>query len=334
MKTKNILVIRLSAMGDVAMCVPIVAQLAQRGDVRVTVLTRKAFLPLFAQLNDVETFAFSKDLSVLRLFRELRKGQKWDTVIDLHNVLRTKFLRFLFRLSGVKIAVLQKNRCQKRKLTRKHCKKMRQLPSVQDEYVAACARAGFPVGAKIFSPIFSERAKDFSPLPDDILKITGEKNIGIAPFAKHRTKVYPLDKILQVIEHFSEKGVHIFLFGGKSDAETLENWAAIHNNVYSLAGKTDFTGELQMMAHLDCMLSMDSGNMHLANLVGVPVLSVWGATHPFAGFVSAGKNTIVQRNLDCRPCSIFGNKPCWKGTYECMDIPPQKIIEEIEKIIT
>jgi ADP-heptose:LPS heptosyltransferase len=314
-------------MGDVAMCVPVVAQLAQREGLRVTVLTRKAFMPLFATLNNVNTFAFSKDWSIFRLFRELRKGQKWDTVIDLHNVLRTKFLRFLFCLSGVRTAVLHKNRCEKRKLTRKNNKKLLQLPLVQNEYAAACVRAGFPVEVKQICLY----KKDTENSPD--WQIFGEKNVGIAPFAKHRAKVYPLDKMEQIISHLSKNDLCVFLFGGKADTDVLENWAATYNNVYSLAGKTDLTGELQVMAHLDCMLSMDSGNMHLANLVGVPVVSVWGATHPFAGFVSAGKNTIIQRDLDCRPCSIFGNKPCWKGNYECMDIPAERIIEEIEKII-
>jgi len=326
---------RLSAMGDVAMTVPVVAQLAQRDDLCVTVLTRKAFLPLFSNLENVEVFAFLDEhknfWGLLRLFRELQKYKKWHVIIDLHNVLRTKFLRFLFRFSIAKIAILQKNHCEKRNLTRKNRKKMTQLPSVQDEYTAACARAGFPVEVK---PC---KLYDNISLPAEILQITGKKNekwLGIAPFARHQAKTYPFKKMQEIIRHFSEKGdVKVFLFGGKADAKILE--IITYNNVYSLAGRTSFADELQVMAHLDCMLSMDSGNMHLTNLVAVPVVSIWGATHPFAGFVSAGsaKNTIIQRDLACRPCSVFGNKPCWKGSYECMDIPSGKIIEAIEKII-
>jgi ADP-heptose:LPS heptosyltransferase len=298
-------------------------------------LTRKAFLPLFSPLKNVETFAFSEEygnfLGLFRLFRELRALKKWHAVIDLHNVLRTRLLTFLFRIFAAKYAILHKNRCKKRKLIRKNRKKMQQLPFVQDEYAAACARAGFSVpvvGAKNFSPL--------PELPKEISQITGEKNekwLGIAPFAKHQAKIYPFEKTKELIRYFSEKGnVKIFLFGGKADAEILE--CSIYNNVYSLAGKLSLVNELQIMAHLDCMLSMDSANMHLANLVDTPVVSVWGATHPFAGFVSVGnvKNTVIQRDLACRPCSVFGNKPCWKGRYECMDIVPEQIINAIEKI--
>ena len=208
---------------------------------------------------------------------------------------------------------------------------MWQLPFVQDEYAAACARAGFPI--EVMPCTLYDKNTNLSA---EISQITGEKNekwLGIAPFAKHQAKIYPFEKTQEIIHYFSEKDVKIFLFGGKADAEILER--AIYNNVYSLAGKISLADELKMMARLDCMLSMDSANMHLANLVDVPVVSLWGATHPFAGFVSIGnmKNAIVQQDLECRPCSVFGNKPCYKGTYECMDIAPEKIIKTIESIL-
>jgi len=77
------------------------------------------------------------------------------------------------------------------------------------------------------------------------------------------------------------------------------------------------------------MISMDSANMHIAALTGIHIVSIWGATHPYAGFtpyISNSRSHIVQNeDLSCRPCSVFGNKPCYKGTMECFNIPPQKI---------
>ena len=90
------------------------------------------------------------------------------------------------------------------------------------------------------------------------------------------------------------------------------------------------------MSHLDVMISMDSSNMHLASLTDTPVVSIWGATHPFAGFLGWRQTTdnAIQISLDCRPCSIFGNKPCLRGDYACMqNIAPETIVEKVKSII-
>lgn len=96
------------------------------------------------------------------------------------------------------------------------------------------------------------------------------------------------------------------------------------------------SGELALMNRLDVMVSMDSANMHLASLAGVPVVSVWGATHPYAGFMGWGQSigNAVQIDLPCRPCSIYGNKPCLRGDYFCMkNISPEQIVERTELVM-
>ena len=97
-----------------------------------------------------------------------------------------------------------------------------------------------------------------------------------------------------------------------------------------------FETELSIMSQLDVMLSMDSANMHLASLVNTPVISIWGATHPYAGFMGwrQDKSNTVEIELPCRPCSIFGNKPCWRKDYACLyEITPEMIIEKIKLLI-
>ena len=87
---------------------------------------------------------------------------------------------------------------------------------------------------------------------------------------------------------------------------------------------------------MDTLISMDSANMHLASLFGVPVISVWGATHPFAGFYGWAQpaDNAVQIDLYCRPCSVFGNKPCYRGDHACMQqLPEEKIMEKVMNII-
>ena len=92
--------------------------------------------------------------------------------------------------------------------------------------------------------------------------------------------------------------------------------------------------ELVLMSHLNVMLTMDSANMHLASLVHVPTVSVWGATHPYAGFggFQVKGSEVIQLPLECRPCSIYGKTPCYKGTFECMrKISPAVIADAVLK---
>ena len=168
------------------------------------------------------------------------------------------------------------------------------------------------------------------------LKPRGEKWIGIAPFAAHKGKIYPLEKMERVIELLLERepNCRIFLFGGGAEErELLTQWESRHDRcTCALLGS--LYNELVLMSHLDTMVSMDSANMHLASLTGTRVVSVWGATHPFAGFMGWNQSPAdaVQTTLPCRPCSIFGNKPCLHGDYPCLNsITPEDIAERVLK---
>ena len=142
----------------------------------------------------------------------------------------------------------------------------------------------------------------------------------------------------QVVAHFAtDPKVKVFLFGGgKSEQEVFDGWVAKYPTVVSMIGKLNMRTELNLMSHLDVMLSMDSANMHLASLVNIPVISVWGATHPYAGFMGWKQLPVntVQLDLSCRPCSVYGQKPCWRGDYACLrEIKPEQVIAKIEGII-
>ena len=172
-------------------------------------------------------------------------------------------------------------------------------------------------------------------MPENIFLDESKKNIGIAPFAKHRAKMYPLEKMEQVINNLCTRSdIVIYLFGSQNEAEILERWQTKYNNVVCIAGKLNLAQELFLMSQLRVMLSMDSANMHLASLVGVPVVSIWGATHPYLGFYGFRQSIddAVQIDLDCRPCSVFGNKPCRRGDYACLNyIDSDIVIQQLQK---
>ncbi len=341
MEGKHLLVIRNSALGDVAMTAPVLQQLLQQyPQVQLTVVTTPAFAPIFAPLERTKVIGLEKRgkhkgfWGIYKLFRELRSGSHFDAVADLHNVLRSTILRNLFRFTRTAVAKIDKGRKEKKELTAKENKKLIQLKTSFERYADVFAELGFPVKL--------DRVKQTYPrqtLPSSAgsLFLPGKKHIGIAPFAKHGEKMYPVDKMLSVIRqlHSNDQQQLFLIGGGKEEIKLLNEWAAQFPGVINLAGKFSFSEELAIISNLDKMISMDSANMHLASLFGVPVVSVWGATHPYAGFYGWGQKpeNAAQVDLYCRPCSVFGNKPCYRGDHACMEqLPESLVIEKISHI--
>lgn len=357
MKKEHILIIRFSALGDVAMVVPVVSSLArQYPDLRITVLSRSFARSLFEDLAPNIGF-MEADLKreyhgikgLNALYRRLTAKQ-FTAVADLHNVLRSDFLRMRFNLGRYKVAHIDKHRKGRRRLTSSTNKQLVQQPSSFQNYADVLARLGYPIELD-FHSIFPEGKGDLSLLlsplssllssPPSSLLPSPKTNIGIAPFAAHEGKIYPLPLMQQVIEQLIKQypEAHIFLFGkGKREEEVFPQWCKQYPScVYVDSQVETMRQELILMSHLDVMLSMDSANMHLASLTATPVVSVWGATHPYAGFMGWNQDleNVIQVPLECRPCSIYGQKPCMRGDYACLNnIAPETIVERINKILS
>ena len=339
----KVLIIRLSALGDVAMLVPVLFSAATHyPQDEFLLLTKSPLLSIFEHrpknVNIIPVFTKGEHRGIAGLWRLIKQlsGMEIDHVIDVHDVLRSQQIRNFFRLKGKSVSVINKGRKEKKALTRRHNKQLRPLKTSIERYHEAFQQSGysFPLD---FQTIFTFGTRDFSLIEP----VVGKKEgcwIGIAPFAKHQGKLYPLAKMEKVVKLLSAKPqTTIFLFGGKDEETLLEGWASQYPQVISVAGRYSFASELLLMSYLDTMLTMDSGNMHLASLVGTPVVSVWGATHPYAGFYGyrqSTENMVDVKNLACRPCSVFGDKACFRKDYACLEmITPQQIVEKIEKAI-
>jgi ADP-heptose:LPS heptosyltransferase len=336
----RVLVIRLSALGDVAMLIPVLYSAAEHypGD-EFLLATKSPLLPIFehrpTNVRIIPVFSKDKHRGVkglLKLIREL-SAEQIDLVADTHDVLRSQQIRRYFRLKGKKVAVIDKGRWEKRKLTGKRHKNLHPLKSSIERYHDVFKALGydFPID---FQSIFEYGGRDF-PLIEHIVGKKEGARIGIAPFAKHKGKSYPLEKMEEVMKILAGRPqTSIFLFGGKEEEEHLEAWTKKYENVTSVAGHFSFSLELLVMSYMDVMLTMDSGNMHLASLVGIPVVSVWGATHPYTGFYGYRQdpeNCISVDTLPCRPCSVFGDKKCFRKDYACLqEVTPERVVERIE----
>ncbi|MCQ2243650.1 MAG: glycosyltransferase family 9 protein [Bacteroidaceae bacterium] len=411
----NLLIIRLSALGDVAMLVPVVKVLAsQHPDIKVTVLSAKFLQPLFEGISDnVRFIAFDKKgehkgfAGLNRLFRQLQ-AENFTHIADCHDVLRTKYLRLRFRFSNLfgkkpVIAHIDKHREGKRALVREENKQLVQQPTSFENYAETIDKVlGTEINAECriqnaeFKRIqnaefrmqnwnnseFRMQNSELSGAADDSAFCIQHSalKIGIAPFAAHPGKIYPLDKMREVVRQLLARGCKIYLFGaGEKEMSVFHEWqrefggnaefrmqnSELENNAECRMQNSELSGaaddsafciqhsasqltiasdvlksegrkgigeEVKLMGELDAMLTMDSGNQHLAALSGTRVVSVWGATHPLAGFLAWQQSAAdcVQLDMPCRPCSIYGNKPCKHGDYPCLqNISPEEIVNKL-----
>ncbi|RYF54447.1 MAG: glycosyl transferase, partial [Cytophagaceae bacterium] len=160
-------------------------------------------------------------------------------------------------------------------------------------------------------------------------------------FAQHTQKMWPFERFAPLLDQlYTDQPLTIFLFGGgAAEITQLETLQKRFPQAILVAGKLSMAAELLLISLLSGMLCMDSGNMHLAALSGVPVLSIWGATHPDAGFGpwGQGEEAILQISPDiltCRPCSVFGNKPCWRGDLACLnDISIEAVSARVQQML-
>ncbi len=338
----NVLVIRLSAMGDVAMTVPVLRTFrATYPDVKLTVLTRKFFEPIFSDIENLEvhhadvTKKHKGVLGLTRLSGELLK-LGIDAVADLHNVLRSNVLKTLFSLKGIKVVQIDKGRAEKKALTRSQNKEFKQLKTTHQRYADVFDALGYPIDLKNHK---FPKKQSLTPNIQALTQNSTKKWLGIAPFAQYESKTYPLKLMVEVIDEL-DKGdqFEIFLFGGgKRETDILNNISSKYKNVTNVASKLSFEEELRLIGNLDAMLSMDSGNAHLAAMYNVPTITLWGVTHPFAGFMPFGQpiERAILPNLakyDQIPISIYGNKvpPGYQKVMH--SIKPKTVLDAINKL--
>ena len=341
---RRVLVTRFSALGDIAMTLPAVYDACYANpDDEFYFLTRHHPAQLFinrpANLTvlPVNFDNYKGPTGIWRLAKSLRKRYGITDMVDLHDVLRTQMLRAFLRLGGVRVEHLHKGRKQKRELTRRNNKVMVQLKSTPQRYEGVFRRAGIAL-ANDFQSLYGDGRGN----PAEFAAVSGPKRDGewwmaVAPFAKHPGKIYPIEQLEKVVEHFDQRpGARIFVFGfGAEETAKIEAMARRYKSVVNMASAQLGIGpELALLSHCDVMVSMDSANMHLASLVGLRCVSIWGATHPYTGFLGWRQKTrdVVQLDMTCRPCSVFGDRPCLRGDYHCLHgITPQMIIQKIEE---
>jgi ADP-heptose:LPS heptosyltransferase len=325
-------------MGDVAMTIPVIRALVeQHPEIKITFLSKAFLKPLFDDIPNVHFYAADvtnthKGIFGLHKLHKELKQLNITHIADLHNVLRSKILRSFFKFSSKDIGVIDKGRSEKKALTRTKNKVFKQLKTSHERYADVFRKIDFSVD------ISNPTKLKIPGLNNSVLNLVGEQKnnwIGIAPFAAYDSKSYPLDLMETVIDTLSKKYTILLFGGGEKEINLLSKIEHKNEAVISVAGKLNLSEELNLIAHLNCMLAMDSGNAHFAAMLQIKTITLWGATHPFAGFAPYNqpiKNCLLP-DLEKHPnipCSIYGNK-VWDGYEDVMrTILPEKVIEKIE----
>lgn len=330
------LLLRLSSLGNVAMTVPVIASLSERyPEHRFIVVAKKPLAAMFYGMKNVtyHEARFTGGISsIIRLYREL-KIYKIDAVIDLQDVLRTRILRTLYKMSGAHTYCIQYGRTQKRALTIRGHRSADRLKTEFERYEETFAAAGLQTDEQFTSIPIKRQAREA------VIQRFGEKKgnwIGIAPFAKSKSNMLPFRITKELIQHYSAlPDTRVYLFGaGEIESEMLRQWASIFPNVISVAGLLPLEQELELMRMLEVMICMDSANQHLSSLVSLRAVSIWCATHPkmgFRGWKQDPTDIIENIDLNCRPCTIHGTNHCRYRNFACREITAEKIIKKVQE---
>lgn len=327
----HILIVRFSAMGDVVMSIHAVLQLRNTyPELKITVATKPKFAGFYEKIPDVEVLTLDREGSFKSLLRLVRAAGNSgvNLVADIHNSLRGRIIRFCLAFRGARTAAFRKNRKERASIKGKGLS----IQPLRHNVLRFCdvfGRLGYPVPEPV--PV-----RFRMPVPE-VFGIRTGRWAGYAPFASKAMKIYPDALSRKLVEALSGSFDRVFIFTGPGrEQEFAREMEAGFHNVTGVFGKTDIFGELALMSALDVIVTMDSSSMHLASLAGTPLVSVWGATHPAAGFMGygydIGKNCI-QLDMACRPCSIYGEGKCRFGDYRCLSgISPEMIMQKVLQV--
>jgi ADP-heptose:LPS heptosyltransferase len=299
-------------------------------DVELSMLSKAFPLTIFSFESGLNTIAFDpqkyRGLFGLWQLSKLIVAEGITDVADLHFSLRSRILCFFLRWRGLNISQRTKQRRLRRQWTRKGPKPKELLDTQVQAYLKTIARLGFLLEEKV--------------LLDEIVRnrVSAEfQKVGIAPFAAHKHKTYPIGLTAELLKQLSTK-YRTVLFGAKGiESQQFDQWVSdgiAHEN----AATRSFEMQIQEIQSLEVMISMDSANGHIAANYGVPVITIWGATAPSCGFsvlAQPDENQFLPdpEKYPFLPSSIFG-KRTFKGYESAMaSIDPQVILERVNQLM-
>ncbi len=336
----NILVVRLSSLGDVilASSVPLAVKDAVP-DARVTFLTKDAFAPLFENHPGVDhVISLSQDGNalgnVVSVARQLR-ARRFDLILDLQDNPRSFLLRRLVR----------PRRCERADGDGLARHALVRFKSYSPRRVRHCVERFLGAAQKVFGPLPALRPEIFFDEEEResawrFVRSSpgrgGRPIVGICPGARWETKMWGVERMSLLAERLHGEGVDVCIFGGKTDGAVVQDVKTYCERLDGVRFYVDGLRTLAtLMSRCDCVVSNDSGLMHMAHAVGTPVVAIFGSTVPEFGFYPPDRDSaVISKHFSCKPCDVHGRRACKVGDMRCMEsVDVSCVYEEVRRIV-
>lgn len=338
---KKILVIRLSSLGDVILTTPLLKILKQSfTEARIDYLIKKEYSEVLKNNPNINNIIEADDNINFAGLIELKKQIKessYDLIIDAHNNLRTFYLKLFLNSNKLKF---KKYSLRKFLLVNFKINLMKDLPPISERYcnMLIPLLRGMSVGRGVLQEIFTDvTSKQNAERLLNTLNIpTGKKLVCIVPSSKHFTKTYPAEYYSALINKF-DKNYAFVLTGMGNDKKNIDIIKSnTGENVYDLCNKLNVLELAELMKKCSLVISGDTGPMHIAKALNIPLIIIAGSSVREFGFYPQNKNSVILENkgLKCRPCSHIGRNSCPKGHFKCMkEIKPDIILSEVKNLL-
>jgi len=330
----DILIIRFSSLGDIVLATGIVEALKRHiPESRLFFLTKAIYAQVFEHDDRIfKLVTVTGDEPISRI-RAKFGPHTFDGVIDLHGSLRS-------RLAVMLISSRRTMRVKKNSLARRMMILTRNTYRRRFDVLGSYCETLKPLGIdervlpRLVPPVEAVGKAEAMLTAQTGLR-TG-RLIGIAPGARHTTKRWNEESFAGLADAVAERGDHPVFIGDSDDLPVIERIRArMCMESVSFAGALELAGTIGMMSRLDCVVTNDSGPMHMAGALDIPVVALFGPTHPDLGFWPGYRRGVyIHTGIPCSPCSLHGSKPCRQGRRFCLDdITVGHVIKKIDEIM-
>ncbi len=334
---KKILVIRFSSLGDLVLLTPLLERLrAWMPEAEIHLLTKERYAPLFAadrRIDEVKLLRSNSLKELLHIRSEL-SAERYDLILDAHNVVRSNLLYATTR-AGIKVQ-LKKDQFKKFMITRMGLNLYGEIHHQSERYTDLLRPFRPPEGGTIPSLMIPEEAR--AKARDTIRERypEGSSLVALAPGARWETKTWPVEHFITVADTLASSGHGIVLIGGIEDkalcGELSGRCAA---PPLDTAGRLGLLESAALLAECRLLVTNDSAPLHMAEAAQTPVVALFGPTvREFGYHPQLSSSLMLGLELRCRPCSRNGARPCHIHTKECLvDLAPGHVIEAAATIL-
>jgi lipopolysaccharide heptosyltransferase II len=323
----KILVIRPGGIGDAVLLLPVIHALQSIfPDSGIDILCEKRNADVFSFLKHInQIYLYDRDLE---LFKCLKNN--YDIVIDTEQ---------WHRLSAV-VAYLTKAPIRIGFDTNERGKMFtHKIPYSHDDYEVYSF-------FNLLEPLFGE-SLDFNidkPFIDSPISVSdpvlsacvedNDINIGIFPGASVNERKWGGKKFGEVAQRLQEKGYKIIILGSKADRIDAEKIKTFADGSVDLTGKTTLRDIAAILMRCRLLITADSGIMHIAYAVGTPTVSLFGAGIEKKWAPRGQKHIVLNKYLQCSPCTKFGYTPgCPSGILCMQDIGIEDVLQAAHRLL-